>query len=233
LLADLVLAGVCFALVFAVFFWRPFSQPDPIRHPAVGKPADFVHVYSLDDLVNAGRAFASPVPQAISPLTLDTLRGHVTLVVFWGPWVPTSEEVVSHLADVLPMTTREDFRFVAIACPPPPDRNLPEDFLAWTQTAWQELRLPASCYVDLERTSQYRFLLLDYSEVAEAASLRPLPIPTIVLIDRSGIIRAVWMGWLAGYDGQLREMVDQLLGPAVRKAPGLIHDSQPPASSLE
>jgi len=233
LLADLLLAGVCFAFVFAIFFWRPWGQRDPTTHPAVGKPADFVQVYALDDLVNPGRGVEMPVPQAISPVTLDSLRDHVTVAVFWGPWVPTSEEAVSRLAAVLPVTTRKDFRFVAIACPPPPDRNLPEDFLVWTQTAWRELHLPTPCYVDLERTSQYRFLLLAQPEASDVARLAPLPIPAIVLIDRNGIIRAAWSGWLPGYDRQVSQMVDQLLGPPVRKTPGSTHDAQPPGSFPE
>lgn len=225
LLGDLLLAAVCFALVFAIFFWRPMGQPDPTRHPAVGKPGDFLHVYSLEELPKPSGIVESPVSPVIAPVTLDTLHGLVTVVVFWGPWIPTSEEAVSRLAGMLPVTTRKDFRFVAVACPPPPDRTLPEDFLVWTHTTWQGLHLPTPCYVDLERTSQYRFLLLAQPEVSEAATLPPLPIPTIVLLDRNGLIRAVWTGWLPGYDRQVSQMVDRLLGPSVSAT------SQSPADS--
>jgi hypothetical protein len=35
--------------------------------------------------------------------------------------------------------------------------------------------------------------------------------PTTVLLDRAGIIRALWIGYESGYENQMEQLVSQLL----------------------
>jgi len=216
-LKDVGLAAVCLVVVIAFFYWRPFALPDPTDQPAVGHPASFLEVYSLETIIAAQNLPLSQEPKA---LTIEDFAGQITLVFFWGPWTEPSVDALRRLATVLPIFTRKDFRFVAVACPPPYEMDMPADFLSWTETTWKECQIPVTCYLDFLGTSQRRFALLNQGSLEQSG--RPaVVLPTVVLIDGGGIIRAVWEGWIPNREQEISREVEHLLGPPAQPQ---VHD---------
>lgn len=217
-LKDIGLAAICLLAIIGFFYWRPFAAPDPKNQPAVGLPASFLEVYPLEKVL---AAVSLPAFQEPKPLTMNELVGQVTLVFFWGPWNEPSVDALRRLASVLPILSRKDFRFVAVACPPPPNLEMPLDFLSWTEATWKDCQVPVLCYLDLQGTSQTRLAILNQKHPTQLE--RPSVIlPATVLIDKEGIIDAVWEGWIPNREQDISHELDRLLGlppPSPRESP--------------
>lgn len=210
-LRDVGLATACLVIVIAFFYWRPFALPEPTAQPAVGHPASFLEVYPLEKIIAAQNL---PLAQEPRALTMEDFAGKITLVFFWGPWTEPSVDALRRLAAVLPIFTRKDFQFVAVACPPPHEIDMPTDFLSWTETTWKECQIPVTCYLDFQGRSQRRFALLNQGSLEQPG--RPaVVLPTAVLIDGDGMIRAVWEGWIHNREKEILKEVEHLLGPPV------------------
>lgn len=209
LIRDLIVAAICFGLVFAIFSWRPFGVPDPTKHPAVGEVADFLELYPLEKVISDMSAGLDPVAAA-KPLTSAELEGKVSVVYFWAPWVIPSVEGLEKLVAVLPVVSRADFRFLAVACPPPPERGDNGDFMADIQTVLGGLHPPIPCYLDLRTSSQAGFIIASRTKSGESTPGTVI-IPTTLLIDRDLMIRAVWVGWIPGQEHRIAMEVERLL----------------------
>lgn len=209
-LKDVGLAAICLLVIIGFFHWRPFATPDPRSQSAVGRAASFLEVYPLEKVL---ATVSLPASQEPKPLTIDDLVGRVTLVFFWGPWNEPSVDALQRLAAVLPILSRKDFRFIAVACPPPADAEMPTDFLSWTEATWKDCQLPIPCYLDLQGTSQTRFAILN--QKTPGPSGRPsVVLPATVLVNEEGIIEAVWEGWIPDREREISQEVDRLLGPS-------------------
>ena len=207
-LKDIGLAAICLLAIIGFFYWRPFAVPDPKSQPAVGLPASFLEVYPLEKVL---ATVSLPASQEPKPLTMNELVGQVTLVFFWGPWNEPSVDALRRLAGVLPVLSRKDFRFVAVACPPPPDLEMPLDFLSWTEATWKDCQVPVPCYLDLLGVSQTRLAILNQKNPAQLE--RPSVIlPATVLINEEGIIEAIWEGWIPNREQDISQELDRLLG---------------------
>lgn len=208
-LKDVGLAAICVLLIIAVFYWRPFAPPDPTEQPAVGQPAQFLEVYPLDKVLAAANAFPFQEPK---PLTVEDLAGQVALVFFWNPRVDPSVDALRRLAAVLPIVSRSDFRFLGVACPLQSDMETPGEFLSLTETTWKDCAIPLPCYLDPYGSSRTTLAILN-QRGAEPAPRPAVVLPTAVLIDTDGLIRAVWEGWIPNQERDIARVVEKLLGP--------------------
>lgn len=209
LIRDLIVAAICFGLVFAIFRWRPFGVPDPTKHPAVGQAADFLELYPVEKVASDLAAGVDPLATA-RPLTSAEVTGSVVVIYFWGPWVIPSVEGLEKLVAVLPVVSRRDFRFLPVACPPPPERGEAGDFIGDIQTVLRGLRPPVVCYLDLRGASQAGFAVASRAQTGESVP-RSMALPATVLVDRDLVIRAVWVGWIPGQERRIAVEVDRLL----------------------
>ena len=214
-LREVALAIVCIGLVFAVFYWRPLGRGNPTVHPAVGQPANFLEVYP----VAAAQAAPASFPETeIKPLTIQDLPGRVTLIVFWGPWMQTSVDALRLLAAQLPLLSRPDLQLVAVAYPPPPDLQDVATFPSDLEQTWREMGLACPVYVDPQAVTRTRFLILCGREKEASGEVpRALVLPTCVVVDRAGIIRAVWEGWVPHQEREVADQIEAILGPRLSR----------------
>jgi thiol-disulfide isomerase/thioredoxin len=173
-----VLAVVLAALTFGSILLLPLlvkSLPlAPPLHAAVGKP---LAVLELAPLVNAE-----------APVSLADIQGRVALVNFWGTWCPPCLAEMPHLAEVYQRwRDHDDFRFLAVSCSPDPPGS-PEDL--------DQIRSDSQAYLD--RAGLEIPVYADPGGKTRLGfdSIGPLRgYPTTVLVDRRGLVVAVWEGF--------------------------------------
>lgn len=210
-LREVAFALLCIGLVFAVFYWRPLGRRKATAHPAVGQPASFLEVYPV---TAAQAAPATVAGTEIKPLTYENLPGRVTLIVFWGPWMQTSVDALRLLAAQLSLLSQPDLQLVAVAYPPPPDLEDGATFLSDIQQTWRESGLACPVYVDPQTVTRTRFLILCGREKEASGEVpRALVLPTCLVVDRAGIIRAVWEGWVPHQEQEVAQQIEAILGP--------------------
>lgn len=166
------------ALAFISFLLLPFlmdSMPrGPSLHPAVGKPLPVLEL--------------APLVRADSPVSLADLHGKVALVNFWGTWCPPCLAEMPHLVKLHQQwQARDDFRFLAVSCSPDPPGS-PEDL--------EGLRSASEAYLDRSGLDFPVYADPDGKTRLGFDSIGPLRgYPTTVVIDRRGLILAVWEGF--------------------------------------
>ncbi|MEN6407557.1 MAG: TlpA disulfide reductase family protein [Thermoguttaceae bacterium] len=141
-------------------------------------------------------------------LTASDLLGHVTLLNFWGVWCPPCCEELPHLADLQKRFAGQTaFRLVAISYPP--GGAVGEVPVLWAETKallkQQNLALPT--YRDSNNeTIRIVDRLIGFHGF-----------PTTVLLDRRGVIRAVWAGYRQGMEDEVGQFVEEILAETPSK----------------
>ena len=188
----LVIVLIGGALILAVVAWRRQQQRMGgvgKRHPAVGK---------------------AYLPHQFLPLTVKQpvqeadLKGKVVLVNFWGYWCPPCRTEFPHLMD-LERSLRDtpDFRFISVACSGDPSSDEDDPELKDRTSAFlTERQADLPTYIDPQAAEQLRI-----GEITGALSVYP----TTVIIGRDGTIRGLWPGYIAGYELEMRAVIDEAL----------------------
>jgi len=187
------IAGLLFALMFSARLFRRGNQP----HPAVGKTPATV---DLQILTGQGRS-----------LTRQELEGQITLINFWGPWCPPCRREMPHLVDLHDKYgSHEDFQLLLVSCSP----------------NWQPLLPPAMEWredVDALRSATERFLAREGYDITTYVDARGRTrdaiarlggwsgYPTTLVLDRRGVIRKVWLGYLPGSEQDMEDRIRLLL----------------------
>jgi thiol-disulfide isomerase/thioredoxin len=143
----------------------------------------------------------APLTGASEGLSLEKLRGKVALVNFWGTWCPPCNAEFPHMVELWEeFRGNPEFAFVSVSCPPA-GRESTEDLREETRKflAGQGASMPT--YADDQGISRR---ILD-------GVIGGLGYPTTILLDRGGIIRAVWAGYGSGDQKQMEKMVEKLL----------------------
>ncbi len=181
-------------LIAAFLLLRTRGIPDDMGagHQAVGRPLPMLELEGLTGTEETVR--------------LDDLKGKVVLVNFWGTWCPPCVEELPHIADLAAaLGDRPDFRLLAVSSPAGEAdadlfilRSQTEDFLKTRQ-----LDLPT--YADPNGVTW---------QGVDMAIGGFDSMPTTVLLDRGGVIRGVWIGYLRGYEKQMRQLTEEVLKTA-------------------
>jgi cytochrome c-type biogenesis protein len=162
----------------------PLKQADD---EAVGKKLPDLSLTALDDPARS--------------VTLADLSGKVVLVNIWGPWCPPCRQELPHIAALgRKYRDRPDFQLLAITSAQRP----PGDLLRLRQQTQAFLRdagLDLPTYLDPGAAT-----LRAFSDVGQFQGF-----PTTFLMDRSGVIRNVWVGNLPGVPEEIDQWIAQLL----------------------
>jgi peroxiredoxin len=184
---NLIVLSVIVLLVVVVFHYRPFGSPHPTDHLAVGRP---LPVLEIEPLTGGAR-----------PVNRDGLKGKVVLLDLWAAsYTPCREELPYLAAIANEFQEEKDFKLLAISC----GELGPDNFQTVrrrTEKVLKELDLDLPTYADPTGATEDSFrAVANYSNP-----------PTTYVVDRRGTIRGVWEGFRPGIEGEMKELVEQLL----------------------
>jgi cytochrome c biogenesis protein CcmG/thiol:disulfide interchange protein DsbE len=181
--------GAVFIIVW-VYFLRPRMQLDDAQHQAgVGMPLMTLEL--------------QPLTGTTDGVSLENLRGKVALVNYWGPWCGFCVQEFPHLVELWDRNRgNPEFAFVSVSSSGSSDENVPQ--LKRETEAFMKARgATFPTYVDQDGAN--RQLL------GSIMGGRFGGYPTTILLDRKGVIRAVWLGYESGYERQMEQLVSKLL----------------------
>lgn len=195
LITWLVLAAIAAALMLLVFRGR--SRDAGRRHPAVGQSLAVVQLEPLNGEATAvGR---------------EQLQGKVTLMNFWGPWCSYCLKEMPHLIELRDKYAPEaDLQLLFVSCSPQWRPHIPPA-LGWTEDIpalkGSTGRLLAARGYDIDAHVDARGKTRDaFHSLADWQGY-----PTTLLLDRSGTIRGVWIGYQAGVEQDIEDRLRQVL----------------------
>jgi thiol-disulfide isomerase/thioredoxin len=145
----------------------------------------------------------APLTGGGEPVELQNLQGRVTVINFWGTWCPPCREELPHVVALNDrFRKREPFQLFAVSCGSGYDSDLAE--LTEETTAFlrqQEFELPT--YADPEAVTRMAVL--------EILGGTTFSYPTTLVLDKSGVIRGVWIGYMPGEERDIEALVEKLL----------------------
>ncbi len=163
--------------------------PHPEGYRGVGEPLPYLELEPLTG--NQPR------------LSMPDLKNHVVLLNFWGTWCPPCRAELPHIAELQKrFSGQAAFRLVSISYPPQGQGNDWESLREETAALLKKLNLELPTYYDADNTT--------LSAVDRAIGFQGMP--TTLLLDRQGIIRAVWIGYRPGVEAEIELYVDKILG---------------------
>jgi len=193
LIAIALLAGAAM-LAFSLRH-RFASLPDATQHFAVG---DSLAPFVVEPL------FATDA-------TLDSASttGKVVLINLWGPWCPPCRKELPEIVSACNLyLSRDDFVLLPVAV-----AQRDEEYATLAKDVERFMRyadLNVAVYCDPERRLR---------QVAQQAGIYTGSFPVTWLIDRRGVIRAVWKGYHPGTVEQMQESVQRVLDGSASAAP--------------
>jgi thiol-disulfide isomerase/thioredoxin len=198
----------------SVLAWRAWGPAPPEAagngrlHPAVGTKFETI---ALEPLRDGGQ-----------PVNAESLRGHVSLINFWGPWCGPCTVEFPHLVEIeAHFRNQEAFRFVSVASNPDPRdltglRESVDAFVRQQRAEFPVYRDPDGQTMDA---------------LIHTARLPMFGFPTTVLLDRNLQIRGLWEGYRPGDETHVRRAIEALLEePASQDSP---RQTEPPAAAAD
>lgn len=189
-LAVWLLLALLAAGVFAALLLRPVPSRNAFENRAVGRRPKLIWLRTL----------------AESGQTIDNgqLVGKVALINFWGPWCDICVKEFPQMLELeRQFRSNTDFRFLAVSCGE--GRDGPEEVPELersTQEFLRKMRTELPAYFDPDAFT--RQALHEIGAFDDGY-------PTTIILDRQGMIRGVWQGFMAGDHEQMRALVEQLL----------------------
>jgi peroxiredoxin len=179
---------VAVILVYLLLVTNRARQPLGTDGPAIGKQLRHLELAGL-----TGDA---------ESVSLESLRGKVVLVNYWGTWCPPCVRELPEIEAIgRRFAKREDFRLLAVSCGQGGDeavetlRSETEQFLAARQSS-------LATYVDPGADSRRAMhVLLNV----------PIAYPTTLLLDREGTIRGLWQGYVPRAADEMEAEIEKLL----------------------
>ena len=169
------------------------QESDATSHPAVGESL------STLELVRLTGANAS------EEVSLDSLVGKVVLINIWGTWCPPCVQELPHIANMQQQfASRDNLAVLPI--------SYGREGLVSTDEQLEELRSTTA-----EFLQQRGLSLTTYADVpgetyeALQATLGRVNFPTNVVLDRNGVIRAVWEGYAPGMEREVERILRRVL----------------------
>ncbi len=162
--------------------------PNPEAYRGVGESLAFVEL--------------EPLTGQPPRLSLQDLDGRVTLLNFWGTWCPPCRDELPHLAALRErFAGRDEFQLIAISYPAFGENDDVRSLRENTEELLERLDLDLSTYWDPDDVTR--------SAVAQVIDFQGFP--TTVLVDRLGVVRAVWVGYRPGVETQMERYVGVVL----------------------
>jgi thiol-disulfide isomerase/thioredoxin len=185
-----LLAGL--VLVYVSIVGGPARRPPGTEGPAIGKRLPYLR---LDPLTGDSRA-----------VSLDDLRGRVTLVNYWGTWCPPCVREFPQIVELAKeFSAEEDFRLYAVSCGENGDAS---DLAALDRDTQQFLKSKGATlatYADQNGASRRALL------IALAPDLEGFSYPTTIVFDRQATIRGFWQGYDAHASDEMAALIEHLL----------------------
>ncbi|MCG2683123.1 MAG: TlpA family protein disulfide reductase [Planctomycetales bacterium] len=168
-------------------------RPDPLLQTGVGKSLEYFRLL--------------PLTGDSRPVSLDDLKGRVVLLNFWGTWCPPCRRELPRMAELRKRYAgQKAFLLLAVSCFPYGDREDVESLREETAGLLDQLDLDLPTYYDPHFSTQHELIgligLIDF---------RDLPFPTTLLLDRGGVIRAVWVGYRPGLETEMERYIGMIL----------------------
>lgn len=161
----------------------------PDAHAGVGLPLSLLELH--------------PLTGDAPPISLADLKGHVTLLNFWGTWCPPCCVELPHLAELRQRYAgQKAFRLVAVSCPTVGQAGDVQLLHDETTATLKQMGINMPTYRDPNYATQEALMKLIVSEGYY---------PTTVLLDRRGVIRAVWLGYRPGREIEMERYVNKIL----------------------
>jgi thiol-disulfide isomerase/thioredoxin len=182
-------------LLFGVFHFRPFGEPDATGHPAVGSPLLEVDLMGLTGTEQGA-------------VTRDHLLGDVVLLHFWATWCPPCRAELPHIASLeKDLGKLEGARLLAVSSGPARSSAEWDQLAAETRLTLEDLGVDMPTYADPAGATAGAFQIL----IQDAGQPDLFGFPTTILVDRSGVVRAVWVGYRPGIHEEMKRMVKRLV----------------------
>jgi cytochrome c biogenesis protein CcmG, thiol:disulfide interchange protein DsbE len=186
----ITLAVVGSLLIAWVFLVRPeISLKQATERPGVGQPLPMLEL--------------QPLTGTTEGISLADLHGKVVLIDFWGPWCGFCVQEFPHLVELWDKNRdNPQFAFISVSSDGSMRDNVPE-LRSDTEAFLRRRSATIPTYVDPEGGS--RKMLMSVMGVSGFGY------PTTVLLDRAGVIRAIWLGYEPGFEQQMEKLVSELL----------------------
>jgi thiol-disulfide isomerase/thioredoxin len=149
-----------------------------------------------------GQLKLQPLSGDAPPVSLSSLRGAVVLLNFWGTWCPPCREELPHIAEIFQRRRGDtDFKLLAVSCG---NRGTDSDLDALrrdTVALLKKMDLALPTYADQDEVTR--------EAVDRVAGFEGYP--TTLVLDRQGIIRGIWVGYEAGAEKEMDDLIGRLL----------------------
>ncbi len=181
--------GILLIVGWLVFLRPPVNLKQATERPGVGQPLPLLEL--------------QPLTGTTAGISLGDLRGKVTLINFWGPWCGFCIQEFPHLVELWDKNRdNPQFAFISVSS----DGSMHDDVAdlrSKTEAFMRQRAATFPTYVDLEGANRKMLMSVTGAD--------GFGYPTTVLLDRQGIIRALWLGYEPGYEQQMGQMVSKLL----------------------
>lgn len=183
-----VIGGVLLVYLLAQNFWLGNAANVGTDHPGVGIP---VGALALDPLTATG---------GVGRQDLD---GKVTLINYWGPWCGHCLQEFPHLVELeRGLADEPDFQFLSVSCRASPEQTIPQ-LKQDTERQLASSGAQFDVYIDTSGASRQSLMML--------ANIDRFGLPMTMLVDRQGVVRALWEGYRAGDELQVEAVARKLL----------------------
>jgi thiol-disulfide isomerase/thioredoxin len=136
------------------------------------------------------------------PLSLSDLQNHVVLLNLWGTWCPPCREELPHMAELRQrFAGQPTFRLLAVSYPPIGQPDDVQSLRKETADLLNTLHVDLPTYCDPGNAT--------LKAVDETIALEGYP--TTLLLDRRGVVRAVWAGYRPGVEAEMERFIDAIL----------------------
>ncbi len=164
------------------------TGPNPEDEAGVRDPLTYVNL--------------QPLTGQSSPIGTRDLQGHVVLLNVWAWSCSHCREELPHLAELRQRFAGQTaFRLVVVSYPSGAPGNDVESLREQTADLLKQLDVDLPTYYDPERKT-----LDAIKAVTDFAG-----VPTTLLLDRHGVIRAIWKGYGPGVETEMERYIAMVL----------------------
>jgi thiol-disulfide isomerase/thioredoxin len=151
-----------------------------------------------------GQAFPdlnlTPITINEKPVTLADLSGKVTLINFWATWCDPCRAELPEIAEIgEELKNKEDFVLLPVSC----GHDDPTELSIKSLEMLQDMDLDMPCYSDPTGATQLA--------LASITNPQERGLPTTLILDRKGIVRGMWVGYLPGQGKEMLKLIAKLL----------------------